>query len=188
MKKCNKCNIEKPLSEFYKDKSTKDGLSYNCKECKNSYRKENKDKIKEYQEQYYKENRKKLIEYSKKRNKEYYQNNKDKIKEYGNNYIKQRYSTDIEFRLRHNLRSRINHAICNYNFEKKDTSIKELGCSIQDYFLYLESMFDENMNWDNYGTCWEIDHIHPISKGGSFHYTNTQPLTIEENRSKGNRL
>jgi 5-methylcytosine-specific restriction endonuclease McrA len=44
------------------------------------------------------------------------------------------------------------------------------------------------MNWDNYGVDWEVDHIHPLSKGGSFHYTNTQPLTIEENRSKGDKL
>ena len=44
------------------------------------------------------------------------------------------------------------------------------------------------MNWGNYGTYWEIDHTFPLSKGGSFHYTNTQPLTIEENRSKGNKI
>ena len=41
------------------------------------------------------------------------------------------------------------------------------------------------MNWDNYGSYWEIDHIKPLSKGGSFHYTNTQPLTVKENRRKG---
>jgi len=46
------------------------------------------------------------------------------------------------------------------------------------------------MSWDNYGRdeYWEIDHIIPISKGGSFHYTNTQPLSIEENQKKGNKL
>jgi 5-methylcytosine-specific restriction endonuclease McrA len=44
------------------------------------------------------------------------------------------------------------------------------------------------MNWDNYGTHWEIDHTIPLSKNGSFHYTNTTPMTISENRSKGNRV
>jgi 5-methylcytosine-specific restriction endonuclease McrA len=46
------------------------------------------------------------------------------------------------------------------------------------------------MSWDNYGRdgYWEIYHIMPISKGGSFHYTNTQPLSITENQKKGNRL
>ena len=44
------------------------------------------------------------------------------------------------------------------------------------------------MNWDNYGKMWEIDHIFPLSRGGSFHYTNTQPLTILENRTKSNNI
>ena len=44
------------------------------------------------------------------------------------------------------------------------------------------------MNWDNYGTYWEIDHSIPLSKGGSFHYTNTSPMAISENRSKGSKL
>ena len=38
MKRCNKCNLEKPLSRFYKDKGTKDGFSYPCKECDNKRR------------------------------------------------------------------------------------------------------------------------------------------------------
>ena len=44
------------------------------------------------------------------------------------------------------------------------------------------------MNWNNYGTYWEIDHIYPISKGGSFHYINTQPLTVLENQVKSNKI
>jgi 5-methylcytosine-specific restriction endonuclease McrA len=44
------------------------------------------------------------------------------------------------------------------------------------------------MNWDNYGKIWEVDHIYPTSKGGSFHYMNTQPLLISENRKKSNKL
>lgn len=39
MKTCNKCNQHKPLSEFYKDKWTKDGYSYPCKTCDNKRRK-----------------------------------------------------------------------------------------------------------------------------------------------------
>jgi hypothetical protein len=41
-KYCTKCNEEKPLDCFYKHKSTKDGLQYNCKAC-----------IKEYHAKYY---------------------------------------------------------------------------------------------------------------------------------------
>lgn len=44
LKFCSKCGQEKPVSEFYKDKSAKDGLGYYCKICsrvcqaKSSYR------------------------------------------------------------------------------------------------------------------------------------------------------
>lgn len=37
MKICNKCKQEKPLSEFNKNKSYKDGLDCYCKECRKSY-------------------------------------------------------------------------------------------------------------------------------------------------------
>ena len=34
MKKCTKCKIEKKLSEFHKNKNTKDGLQFCCKVCR----------------------------------------------------------------------------------------------------------------------------------------------------------
>lgn len=36
-KRCVKCKIEKPPSDFYKDKSKKDGLTPQCKNCRNEY-------------------------------------------------------------------------------------------------------------------------------------------------------
>jgi hypothetical protein len=38
-KQCGKCKELKPLSDFYKNKSTKDGLARWCKECKRQYSK-----------------------------------------------------------------------------------------------------------------------------------------------------
>lgn len=40
MKKCTKCGVEKPLSEFHKNKKSKDGLSSYCKSCSSIYGKE----------------------------------------------------------------------------------------------------------------------------------------------------
>jgi len=37
MKRCPKCNAEKPKSEFGKNKSRYDGLQGNCKTCRNEY-------------------------------------------------------------------------------------------------------------------------------------------------------
>ena len=36
-KACYKCNEHKPLSEFYKDKWTKDGKTHKCKSCAKKY-------------------------------------------------------------------------------------------------------------------------------------------------------
>lgn len=47
MKICTKCNIEKPLSEFYKNKTKKDGLTSYCKDCKRIYNEDHYNKTKE---------------------------------------------------------------------------------------------------------------------------------------------
>jgi hypothetical protein len=81
---------------------------------------------------------------------------------------------DPEYKLTQLLRGRFYDAV---KHDRKNSSILDhLGCSIKEYKLYLEQMFLEPMNWDNHGDIWEIDHIDPVSKGGSWHYTNTQPL------------
>ena len=37
MKQCNTCNVEKPLSEYYKLKISPDGKDYKCKQCRKAY-------------------------------------------------------------------------------------------------------------------------------------------------------
>lgn len=60
-KKCSICQIEKPISEFVKDKYSSDGHVYRCKECKKIYNKLNKDRIKETRDLYYIDNREEII-------------------------------------------------------------------------------------------------------------------------------
>lgn len=84
MKKCTKCNIEKELSDFSKNKSSKDGLRPSCKSCVKEYYKSNADTIKEYNKEHYKANADKKNKQSKK----YYKSNADKIKECKKKYHK----------------------------------------------------------------------------------------------------
>jgi len=69
-----------------------------------------------------------------------------------------------------------------------------LGISYDDFKTYIESLFTENMSWENYGE-WELDHKVPISLATTVeeiyslnHYTNFQPLWASDNKSKGNRF
>ena len=190
MIECKHCN---KLVEKLTPRSTR------CRECKNEYmrewKKNNPDKVKANTKRAYEVNKEKRL----KEGKEWREKNKEYLKEYHKNYFqenkkeiyqywKHRRDTDIEHRISKTIRTRIWNAIQDFNLTKKDKTLEILGCSIKDYLLHLEQQFDKGMNWDNYGIYWEIDHIIPVSKGGSFHYTNTQPLTISENRTKKDNL
>ena len=83
MKKCNKCNVVKDVSEFGKNKAKKDGLHYTCKSCLEKYYKANIEKIKQNKNKYYEANKKKIKE----KVKQYQETNKDKIQLYQKQYF-----------------------------------------------------------------------------------------------------
>ena len=81
MKKCSKCKKEKELTEFYKDKSKKDGLKSWCKEChledsrkresrynetRKKYREEHREESREKKKKYYKKNKEHILESNRK--------------------------------------------------------------------------------------------------------------------------
>jgi hypothetical protein len=186
LRKCSICKEELELSSnnFYRNKREIGGFDYRCKKCKLTYYNLNKDKYKENSTNWQQNNKSKVKTISEKYRKS--EKGISKRKEYRKEEYNKKYGIDIEWTLIRNLRIRL------YNSLKKNiktgTTLELLGCSIKEYTLYLEKQFDKNMSWENYGTYWEIDHICPLSKRGSFHYTNTQPLSISENRSKGNKI
>ncbi len=94
--------------------------------------------------------------------------------------------------LKRNLRSRLNKAMKNHH--KTGSAVDDLGCSIEKFKEYIESQWQGNMSWDNYGLHgWHIDHIKPLSKFNlsdpkelkvACHYNNLQPLWAKDNLAK----
>lgn len=116
------------------------------------------------------------------------------LNEYDKEYFKQRKSNDPLFKLIMNTRSRLRSVIKCRNISKQKTTIKYLGCSVQFFKRYIEVQFEKDMNWENHGKLWDIDHIIPIAYELSendilsrFHWSNCQPMRRIYNLSKNNR-
>ncbi|MFP4019330.1 MAG: HNH endonuclease signature motif containing protein [Bacteroidales bacterium] len=98
-----------------------------------------------------------------------------------------------EFRLLRNISGRIGKTLClAKNKESNGTTIKDkFGYSIEKLKKHLENQFTDDMNWNNYGEYWEIDHIKPLSLFDSlqdkqaWRLKNLQPLKSYENSKKG---
>lgn len=181
---------------------------------KKEYREENKEKVVAREKKRYENNKEIILERAKnyrKNNKEnieiWRENNKEKLKEYDKKYRKNnkraayytnRRKTDLNYKIGCNLRTRINHALRakEKNRKKYYSTIALIGMEIQDFILYLESLFLPGMTRDNYGN-WHIDHILPCASFDltdpeqqkiCFNYKNLQPLWAIDNIKKGSKL
>jgi len=166
---------------------------------KKAYRAANPDKIKANDKAYYKANPDKIKARHKAwrvanpdKTKAYRAANIDKIKARNNTRTK----TNIQYKLSKALRSRLYKALQgNY---KNGSAVRDLGCSIDELKMHLESKFQSGMSWDNWSfDGWHIDHIKPLASFDlsdraqlllACHYTNLQPLWAIDNLSKGDSI
>jgi hypothetical protein len=172
-----------------------------------AYYVENKDAIcaqcKEYREAHREEKALRDAKYAKdnwdricKRKREWTIAHKKQVSENSREYTKKRRKTDIQFKLTCNLRTRLRSALCR-NARCKST-LRLVGCSVEELRIWIENKFQEGMTWDNWGVFgWHIDHIIPCASFDlslpenqikCFHYTNLQPLWAKDNMSKHDRL
>ena len=179
---CKKCEIEKELNQFNKDKDSKDGHRYKCRECtKIEYNK------------YYENNREKEIT----RQINYQANNRESMNIQRNKRHLERYYSDSLYKLEYNLRNRIKMFLKTTKFNKiKSGTLSIVGCTTIELKEYLENQFVDGMSWDNHGLYgWHIDHIIPMSSATNeedlyklCHYTNLQPLWATDNLKKGTTI
>lgn len=196
---CNVCNEEKELADYNKSPRSRDGLKSLCKICdRKRYKKycaANTEKLKEkskrdHQKRYYSD-----IEGQKKRSAEYAKNN-PKIRKAAKKRYYEKHKNDPAFVISNSISNGIRKAIKEI---KANRHWEELvGYTLQELMAHLESKFDKNMNWDNYGSYWHIDHIRPKSwflvestDDQAFKkcwaLDNLQPLEASKNMSKCNR-
>ncbi len=159
------------------------------KEISKKYRE--KPEVKERLKSYHLENNKNNENYKLKR-KEYSKNNNDKI----NERHRERYKNDNLYKIKFMVRGIIWKSLNRKNYKKGSKSEIILGCSFEEFKIYLESKFENWMFWENYGLYngelnygWDVDHIIPLSSAESEegviklnHYTNLQPLCSKVNR------
>lgn len=175
-------------------------------EYNKEYYEENKEKKRlydiEYRKTYKRRSRKKgavqsklvreCVSCTKEWKKEYYLKNKKRIHKRVHKWIKRRMTTDSVFKLQMIIRDKIRK-----KFKKGGIrTVEVLGCSYSEFKVYIESMFEEWMNWNNHGKFngnknygWDLDHIIPISSAKNkdeliklSHYANFQPLCSYKNR------
>ena len=109
-------------------------------------------------------------------------------------YDRTRRATNLNHRIADNLRRRLNGALSGKI--KHGSAVRDLGCSITHFKLYMENQFESGMSWDNYGR-WELDHVLPVSSFDltdksqlitAMNWLNYQPLWARDNKAKGHRI
>lgn len=155
-------------------------------EKKKKYYLENSDSIKNRMKENYENNKDSKIEYQK----EYSIRNKEKVSLYKRDYQRNRRKNDVVFKLKYVVSRLIRNSLKNKGFSKNERTVEILGCDISFFKNYIESLFTTDMNWENYGKIWDIDHIIPLASAINEqevlklnHYTNLQPLDSNINRN-----
>ena len=188
MEQCITCKINKDYIFFKEDSKYKDGYRNKCIDCCREYMKnynksyQSKEEKSQRNKKYYQENCEKVKihqytnrnkEYERLYLKEYRKENLEKLTSYRREYEVYKRATDDLYRLKSNLRSKI-CSVVNKKYKKSSKTLEILGCSFEEFKIYLESKFEPWMTWENYGIYngelnygWDIDHIIPLSSANT---------------------
>ena len=210
-RKCIVCGKEKSFTEFTFNKRTGNHRA-DCKKCYSSKMAEryNTDpkhnQMVKMRSKKWRDNRsEETLKKERKREREYRENNRELIREQGRKYRRSakgkevikaklaRRQKDPQYKFRISLSKHVREGLAKHLLTKKDcntSTMKLLGCSMQDFTLHIESQFVSGMTWENYGhKTWHLDHIIPLSsfdltkeeqRYEAFSYKNYQPLFANE--------
>ena len=150
------------------------------------YRAAHRDKVESYQKAYREAHRDELAAHAK----AYRDSNRDKRSDRD----RTRRAGDINYRIACNLRTRLTTAV--RNKQKIGSAVRDLGCSMDQFRLYIGNQFELGMTWDNYGK-WHLDHVQPLASFDltdrqqfldAANWLNYQPLWAKDNLAKGSNI
>ena len=196
-KQCTKCKEEKSEEAFGFRNKAKGIRRRECKACKCEYSRQhheaNREQRNETNRQYHEANKEQRNE----RRRQHHEANREHEKERSRQY-REANKTDPCYRLKNNVRSSTCHSIklsTGKPCPKGASSQKYLPYTMEELMCHLETLFQEGMTRDNYGSIWHLDHIiprcmHPYDTTKhpnflkSWALSNLQPLRPEDNHSK----
>lgn len=185
-KTCSKCKTEYPATtEYFSQKnSSKDGLDGRCKACHREYRAANKEKINKYNREYNAANSEEISE----QKREYYEANKEKIRGYQREYRAANREKISEYDREYHQTSR-GKEVRRTNHHRRRARKAEAPLGLP---------FDEKLQLKRQKSCcyycgrrlvkYHVDHVIPLSRGGSDGAENKVLACPDCNLSKGSKL
>jgi 5-methylcytosine-specific restriction endonuclease McrA len=200
--------------DFAKNKNHPDGLHFECKDCGRAYRAERRELInernrlyrlnnKEKTKQYWKNRYNQNIEQELKRSADYRKKNPEKVKETQKRYYKNNLEKVAEYRKKQSAKPE-------YKIKQKEAVRACRKRKPQQYRAYAhkrrakikgnggsytaQQWIDLCNFYGNICLCCkrklplEVDHIIPVTKGGTSNIDNLQPLCKSCNSSKNNKI
>lgn len=187
MKICTNCKEGKPLEAFSKDSQKKDGLRSSCRECKKVYDKkyveENKESKYAANYAYTASHRKEKAVYDKHRRDEF----GDEIRREKRRYYHSGGKEVGDVWKKAN--KKLVRVYASKGAAKRRTLLVDSNLSHKEVLYWLES---QDPVCTYCGTCckeyYEIDHVIPLSRGGSHSLGNLAVSCLSCNRSKKDKL
>jgi hypothetical protein len=174
-------------------------MPYKDPDYQKKWRAKNAEKLKSDKKLWYEKNKELSILRARQR----YQEKKEHILEQTKQYKIIQRKKDPIFRIREAMRSLINGGYKKHSHKKNTKTQDLLGCTWDEYYKHIESLWEPWMNWNNFGQYksdkirrWNIDHITPLNSANGdlkkliklLHYTNCRPLCSQANLEKGAKL